>query len=238
MKRFRLIAAVLLIGVTAPCVNAQLSFPGQSINPGDNVPAGATDTVSVSGVPNLALVRIEVDLIWDPSSTANRHTWIGDTSVSLTHNGFTISLFNRPGKSSATAGFGDNGNFLGTYTFRDSAVVRLIDVANPLPGTDDATGDIPSGAFRATNNLFNLNAGPTFTGEQVQTLDGSFGTDGNNNWTLFYADSEAGDYAAMTGWVLRFVPVPEPSSMLALGAGAIGLGGLIRRRLRRPIVVA
>lgn len=38
---------------------------------------------------------------------------------------------------------------------------------------------------------------------------------------------------AGTGLVLTFSPVPEPATVLAIAAGALGLGGVVRRRFRR-----
>ena len=36
-----------------------------------------------------------------------------------------------------------------------------------------------------------------------------------------------------TNLVLTLSPVPEPATVLGVAAGALGLGGLVRRRLRR-----
>ena len=33
--------------------------------------------------------------------------------------------------------------------------------------------------------------------------------------------------------ILSFQPVPEPATVLGLAAGALGLGGMVRRRFRR-----
>ena len=232
MNALRLFFGLVATGVVASAVSAQ-SFTGLGLNPGDNVTAGLTDTVVVTGVPTLTNFNIEVDVTW-----TTRHTWVGDVILRLTGpNATTVDLVNRPGRDS-TAGFGDSSNFLGTYTFRDSAANRIIDVANTLPATDDPTGDMPSGFYRATNNTGLGNGIPTFSGEEVQTLNTSFGSVGNGNWTLFYSDNAGGDYAPTSGWVIRFVPVPEPTSILAIGAGVVALAGFARRRFRREPVLA
>ena len=49
------------------------------------------------------------------------------------------------------------------------------------------------------------------------------------NYSLAVASDGGGGYLLQ----LTFTPVPEPATVFALAAGALGLGGLVRRRLRR-----
>lgn len=49
----------------------------------------------------------------------------------------------------------------------------------------------------------------------------------------FQASEWSVNYGA-TAITLSFTPVPEPSTVLAIAVGALGFGGLVRRRLRNP----
>jgi subtilisin-like proprotein convertase family protein len=235
MKSIRFALGLVTTVVVSSAVPAQ-TFNGNGLNPGDNSPA-ATDTINVTGVPTLVNFNIEVDVTW-----TTRHSFIGDVILSLTGpNATTIDLVNRPGRNAGAVGgsqFGDGSNFLGTYTFRDAAPLRIIDVASTLGAEDEPTGDVPSGAYRATSNTNVGSGGPAFSGETVQPLNTSFGSVGNGNWSLMFSDNSLGDYGQVNGWVLRFVPVPEPTSVLAIGAGVVGLAGFARRQLRRQPALA
>lgn len=60
--------------------------------------------------------------------------------------------------------------------------------------------------------------------------------DGETIWFRWIENNDAGnDHGlAVDNFVFSTTPVPEPGSVLALAAGAVGLGGYVRRRLRKP----
>lgn len=209
-------------------VSAQTFFGG-GLNPGDGNTAGTTDSVLVSGVPSFTSLTVSVD--FNSAVTAPRHTWAGDvTLILIAPDATSTPLVVRPGKTSASSGFGDDSNFLGTYTFTDSATNRIIDIANTVPGDDNAAGDIAPGNFRATNNIFNGDGGPTFTGEQLQTLNALNGNVGNGTWQLFYSDSATPDYSPVSGWSITFSAVPEPTTWALMGTALVGAAGWGYRR--------
>jgi subtilisin-like proprotein convertase family protein len=217
-------AAFLVWTALVPAAAAQ-TFNGGGLNPGDNVPAGGTSIISVTGVPSLAGSNIQVGVTFNTA-----HTWVGDVILTLTGpNATAVDLIRRCGSSTA-AGTGDSSNLLGTYTFTDVAANRVIDIAS----TGDTAFNIPVGSYRATTNSFNGNGTPTFSGETPTVLNGSFGAVGNGDWTLFYSDNVAADYAAIDAWTLQFVPVPEPASAgVVVSAAVVGLAAALRRFHRR-----
>jgi hypothetical protein len=98
-------------------------------------------------------------------------------------------------------------------------------------------GQTPSSPFY---DLTSLIQGQTLGGTPVAyTIDfttGGFETafDGrnpNNTWTLFLADSAAGDATTVTGWSLDITAVPEPTTWAAMIFGG-GLAGV--HLLRSP----
>ncbi|MCU0749348.1 MAG: PEP-CTERM sorting domain-containing protein, partial [Akkermansiaceae bacterium] len=57
------------------------------------------------------------------------------------------------------------------------------------------------------------------------------GLDANGSWTLYIADSAAGDAMTLQGWSIRVTGVPEPSvGILMVGAALC----LMRRQRAQP----
>lgn len=97
------------------------------------------------------------------------------------------------------------------------------------------TGSSPS------YDLTTLVTGQTFSSGLPTTFSIDFGTLGfqsafngqnpNDTWTLFFADTVAGDQTTLNGWNLDITAVPEPASMaLAILGGILTVWSVSRKR--------
>ena len=75
---------------------------------------------------------------------------------------------------------------------------------------------IASGA--GDQSLLNIGTQSQFSGIGFTTSDYNFSVTGNSTGDVF----------------VNFVPVPEPATVLMIAVAALGLGGVVRRRLRKP----
>lgn len=201
------VGAVLL--TTAASVHAQSTFseayktePHVAIP--DNDPAGIEAIIHVPAGPR-TIVSLTVD-------TITRHTWQGDLRFTLiTPWGAPIILTDRPGVPQTTFGFStDNyGNPATGEKFRwDDAAAHTYDTGSPgTPVTN------PVGSWKPENSI----------------NDVVFGMDPTGTWKLRVADFAAADTGTLDNFGLNFTMVPEPASMMALGAGLFGLAARRRR---------
>lgn len=147
------------------------------------------------------------------------HTWFGDIKATITHveTGDTFSLFDRPGKTNATTGFGESSNAGGDYSFNDFFTGDLWAAGNG-GGTDFV---VPGGNYFATGAL---------SGAKVNFLPSLLGDDAFGTWRLNITDGAAGDLGSLGSWSLAFIktPVPAPGAFALLG-----LAGLAGRRRRQ-----
>lgn len=202
------IVMVLFASWGAPLATGQTSYSGGGFAIPDNDANGASSIINVPDNNITNSFRIGITM---------SHTQIGDLVARLQHGATTVFLFRQVGWTTVTPGPGDTSDLGGTYDFFDTASVRLIDIAMTL--SDNQV--IPSGSFRATNNTFNGNGPPTFSGETVVSLDGAFvGTNINGAWTLTIADIGLFDTGSVSGWSVTFSTIPEPTTI------AMGLGGV------------
>jgi hypothetical protein len=232
-----LAAAALLLPAAA---NAQVFGPGpggaipDGTGPGGALPDGGSpgltfsSVINVSGTNPISTLSVSLDLT---------HTWVGDLRAQLVSpNGTTMDLFRRPGRElqPGSGDDGDSSNLAGVYTFADTpsnaSLRRLIDAANAAPATGD---NVATGTYVPTNNTFNLNGTPTWTGEVEQSFATTFG--GENpagNWTLNINDWALNDLGTLNSWTLTITPVPEPGTFALCGVGLAGFAAYRRRRAR------
>lgn len=182
------------------------SSPALSLLIPDTLKAGATDSLSVSGIPsNATMLGLSVKL-------NIAHTWAGDLAMALkSPNGKIINLnyylSETGGPGTTTTGFtntiiGSNGS------------VSLGDSADPWTGYFKADGMInaPGSAFPA---------GPLSVTPNTTRWD-SLWLQPNGSWKLGLYDGGEGDEGTLTGWSLQFTySVPVESSWSSSAAGTL-----------------
>ncbi|MCL6535641.1 MAG: PEP-CTERM sorting domain-containing protein [Armatimonadetes bacterium] len=140
------------------------------------------------------------------------HTWFDDIDALLVGPSGTAVLF----LSDAGGSNDPNGN----YTFDDvNGTDAIPNSAYAAPGVYKSSVYSPADTFPApapAPSAFSLTA---FSNEQMQ-----------GNWSLYIFDDAPGDSGSMEFAQLEIELVPEPASMVALGAGLAGLLGLRRRK--------
>lgn len=207
-------------------VAAQVTYFGGGGSIPNLNPAGANFEITVPDA--FALSALTITLDFRAASGGMPHTWTGDLIATIQHvpSGAMADFFRRVQKFDAAIGFGNASDLAGPYTFTDAAgTLRLAD-------TPSGTGTIAAGSYRATNNTFNGVGNPTFSGETIQNLNALFAgvTNVSGVWRLNIADVAGGqDLGSLGIWSLTLTPVPEPSSLLAVGILTATIGW---RRIR------
>ena len=135
------------------------------------------------------------------------HTWAGDISITLEHNGTTVTLLDRPGFPQTANGIADDftngGGGAGLYAFVESGGLTFPEVGG--------NGSLAEGAYNSQD-----------------TLQDFVGMDKQGTWTLTVGDGQGGDIGFVDGWHLTLNNVPAPGALALLGLA--GLAGNRRRR--------
>ncbi len=213
MKRATLWLSSIAIAALMAGANAQtytytatgpFSIPGGT---GTSGPASVYPiTFNVTGSGNAVWVAITLGGL--------THTWFDDIDALLVSPSGTAVLF----LSDAGGSFDPNGD----YTFRDDISLSTI--------ADFPTSAPPAGTY----NTSSYGGGDTFpapapAGPYGGSLTLFAGGAISGTWSLYIFDDVTGDIGRMQFATLT-VAVPEPASMVALGAGLAGLLGLRRRK--------
>jgi hypothetical protein len=119
--------------------------------------------------------------------------------------GIAITLLDRPGRT--TSGFGSSGDYI-TATWNHSG-------GDPETHTGNFNGQI----FKPWSAIYGGMPNAMYDFDDNNNLNG--------NWNLFISDNAGGDTGSFDKITIT---VPEPASMIALGAG---LAGLLARRRRK-----
>jgi hypothetical protein len=141
-------------------------------------------------------------------------TYDGDLVATLTHDGTTISIFDRPGADAANYGAGTWGLFSNeaavgsvaaasnVYSFADSG-------ANLASFDDDET---VAGGYYALSNSGTANGGANNDATDFEAFNGESET---GTWTLNIADLSTVDLAYFTGFAINLEPAPEASTVIS-----------------------
>jgi hypothetical protein len=157
-----------------------------------------------------------------------------------------------PGNSSGTLSVGSNTTVAGTYAFEltTAGTSAAASTGGSSPALPHIQHDVISvtGTLTFTGSILNINSGAGSTGLVntnpyswlIATASGgitgtpTLGTVSGVDFVA--AQTSGGTFTVDTvgnNLFLNFTPVPEPATVLGLAAGAMGLAGLIRRRMRK-----
>jgi hypothetical protein len=102
--------------------------------------------------------------------------------------------------------------------FTTTSFGMTVSVAGALQGTESVTGQFPNPANYSLNATHALHTLSLTSGESIIITIGSYGPDGDNS---------------LSG--LQIVPksIPEPSTLLLLGSGLVGLVGFGKKKFRK-----
>lgn len=191
----------------------------------DGSAVGSADTQTIQGLAG-EILSLKVNLnIAERSGPA----FNGDLYVTLLHDtGFSV-LLNRPGKTAGNVlGYGDSGL---NVTFADGASAPDIhryrfelSGSETIPLAGALTGTWGTDARAVDPDLV------TQGDPRTATLASFTGLDPNGAWTLFVADTEAGNRATLQSWGVELTLIPEPQSAAVFGLLASGLGVWLCRR--------
>lgn len=217
-----IIALLLLFSAAATTASAVTTIV--SFTPNLAIP----DNSSV-GVADIRTITSEVQYIYSVEVTLTiTGGFNGDYYVYLQHGSGLSVLMNRVGVTATeNLGYADSGAFV---TFAQGAVNGDIhayqDVSNPAGAPITGTWQ-PDG--RTTNPLAVLN-----TDARPADLNVFYAGDANGDWTLFVADRSSGATGTVESWSLTINgAVPEPSSVMLMGLGALGV--LKRKRNAKEV---
>ncbi|MGB2773906.1 MAG: proprotein convertase P-domain-containing protein, partial [Anaerolineae bacterium] len=133
----------------------------------DNNPTGVSDTLNVGSTGTLNDVNVFVRAT---------HTWVGDTSFTVTHNATSVTVIDRPGVPLST--FGCSGDNI-TATLDDEA-------ATPVENECAASVPTINGTFIPNNAL--------------SAFDGM---DQSGAWTITAVDAAGGDTGVLVEWCVQ-----------------------------------
>jgi len=202
-----IVAAMLTVAAALAQTNTQpFSF---LINNGVVLDAdfnGFSDTQSITVSNTAGSVISEVRVLLNLTGGYN-----GDLYAYLTHgSGFAV-LLNRAGRTSGNLfGYGDAGF---NITLADSAATDI----HVYGGNGGLT---LTGPWQPDGR--NVNPAGTLDADLRTTPLSLFNSlDANGAWTLFLADLSGGQQSTLAGWGLELTTIPEPTTWMLLGLGAV-----------------
>ncbi len=186
------------------------SGPLNVLIPDNNLSGVASQVNFNSAISQITSVTVTVNVAGAPPNDPN--AWDGDYVAYLEYDSVLVYLLQNPG----TPPYGSPGNGF-NITFSDAAGV------NPLNLTSDPnlnTTATISGTYNPAGNLGAFN-----------------GLNPNGTWTMFIADTSAGDIGTLTSWSMSVAGLPDSAGtflLLTIGVGLLGLYSAHSMRLPRP----
>ena len=191
------------------------------------IPAGATVTV---GVPGGNLFQPTVNYFGPCPVTYGNYTW---TSTNATTQGGSVYGFNL-GYGMGLNGFwnGAIGPMAGVNdSFQVYGVTDTMTFAftTPVTWVGGFFNYVPGGSTPTTLAVWDVN------GVLIESYDLTFNFNNGSlvnagEWIRFTESIPIGYFTMTDNYVGVANPVPEPSSLLLLGTGVLGMAGLIRRK--------
>ena len=155
--------------VASPSSSPMVAIP-------DNDAAGASDTITMASSFSISDIDIGLGIT---------HTWVGDLCVTLTHNGTTVTILQRPGLAPATETCGP-GSCCGCSA--DNYNIVLDDEGTGGTIEDQCLSDLPSPPNYTPNN----------------PLSAFDGMDSAGDWTLTVSDGASADTGTFDSWSIIF----------------------------------
>jgi len=215
MRRAVLMAAVLLSGIAE-------AFDITGGTGMGNIPDG-TDVNNSPGAPLVISLNVFgtneiVTSLTIAGAIGLTHTWYGDLTVVLAHNGISVDLMDRNYRSS-TLDQGNDGELDGNYMFSEPA--------SSTNGSLSGSGFAPPGTYARWHNPI---AGSS---EASGSYDGFVGMPLDGLWTLTFTDYAQSDTGQVLGGMRitgTGAPVPEIPVLSALLTGVVLLRPRIVKR--------
>lgn len=211
--------AIALVLLASPARGEILFTVNETIP--DNRETGLQNTQTLSGFQGL-IGSISVSL--SISAASGDRAYNGDFYVTLQHDAGFAVLLNRVGVTAANPlGYNQNG-------FEITFALAAPDIH---VYQDHSPGYTKAGSLAGTWGVDGRAADPDAvlgTSPRTDMLANFAGLDPNGTWTIFLADLSPYGNATLSSWGLDITPIPEPSTLLLIGLGALPL---LRRRKKR-----
>lgn len=180
-------------------------------------------TFTVSGFGANTVSDVNISLNWS-TGTVNTdtggHSFADDIDMLLVNPAGVAVLF--------LSDAGGSSNWGGVYTFDDEAAAAITD-SNP---TGLTTNDfITNGSYKvssySTGDVFLSPAPAGPWGALLSDFDGGLA---DGTWNLYIMDDVSGDIGMLVDASLEIEAVPEPATMILLGAGAAAIAARRRKK--------